>query len=148
MLKKIIVDSIYDEFNADFSTNCSIVSVPNLLNVDGNEILLTFDREKHSVSRRANNTCFEYDPKKNSYAFSDFNRKFFIKTCDDDNGEIFIHYHDNDVKQKITEQKITDDNLTKSAKECLVFLKSVSLVELKMYYQTFTQSITQEKEAI
>ena len=141
-LKKIIVDSIYDEFDAVLQQDYNnIIATPISIDVDGNEISTSVNCEKHSVSRRANDAYFGYVPEKDSYAFSDYDKQLYIKTCDDNNEEILIHYYGSKLKQKIT-----DNNLKKSAKECLVFLKSVSLAELEMYYQTFTQNITQTKK--
>ena len=140
-LKKIIVDSIYDELNAFFQSSDAICTSKNCIDINRNEISTSVNCDKHSVSRRANDAYFGYVPEKDSYAFSDYDKQLYIKTCDDNNEEILIHYYGSKLKQKIT-----DNNLKKSAKECLVFLKSVSLAELEMYYQTFTKNITQTKE--
>ena len=144
-LKKIIENSIYDELNAVLKPDHNINQASFIIDVGGYQILTQCDGYKHSVGREVNNAHFEYIPETNSYSFSDHKRKFFIQTRDGNNGEILIKDYNNIVKQKIND-KINDDNLTKLAKKCLVFLKSVSLVELKKYYQTFTSNIKQEKE--
>ena len=140
-LKKIIVDSIYYEFNAVLQPNHKINTTSNNIEVGGNEICTNVDYDKHYVSRQTNNAYFAYVPTTNSYTFSDGNRNFFIKTCGDNNEGILMGCYDDNV-----DQTITDNNLTKSAKECLIFLTSVSLIELETYHQTFAQNIIQEKE--
>ena len=134
-LKKIIADSIYDEFNAVLDPYCSIVAgpyhivaQPDNIYLYGNKIIASvYHGKPNIIMRRANDACFEYVPKNDSYCFTDQKREICIQTCDDNNEEILIDYYEKEV-----EQKITDNNLKKSAKECLVFLKSVSLVELEM----------------
>ena len=136
-LKEIIVNSIYNELSAVLKPDHNINQASDIIDVGGYQISTKVYPEKHSVYRETNKAYFRYIPKTNSYGFSDRNRKFYIQTCDDNNGEILIKDYNNIVKQKIT-----DDNLTKLAKRCLIFLTSVSLVELEMYHQTFTEGIT------